>query len=72
MLCAPQDLLRVLCAAAEYDDLPVRHNEDRLNTAMAGQVRWPTDTRTSGELGGGGGLSGIPQHTPMAPLRSNL
>ncbi|GAB4820015.1 hypothetical protein N2152v2_007061 [Parachlorella kessleri] len=42
-----QGLLRVLCAASEYDELPVRHNEDRLNTVMAGQVRWPTDTRTS-------------------------
>lgn len=47
LLCL-QALLRVLCAASEYDDLPVRHNEDRLNTALAEQVRWPTDTRTSG------------------------
>eukprot|EP00887_Chlorella_sp_A99_P000213 scaffold13.g213.t1 len=40
-------LLWVLCSAAEYDELPVRHNEDRLNTVLAGQVRWPVDTRTA-------------------------
>lgn len=26
-----EELLRVLCGAYEYDQLPVRHNEDSLN-----------------------------------------
>ena len=43
-----QGLLWVLCSAAEYDELPVRHNEDRLNTVLAGQVRWQVDARTAG------------------------
>lgn len=52
--CRPcaQALLPVLCAAAEYDELPVRHNEDRLNVILAQSVRWPVDTRTAGESGG--------------------
>ncbi|KAL4422681.1 hypothetical protein ABPG75_008878 [Micractinium tetrahymenae] len=40
-------LLPVLCGAAEYDELPVRHNEDRLNVILAQSVRWPVDTRTA-------------------------
>lgn len=43
-----QSLLPVLCAAAEYDELPVRHNEDRLNVVLNQSVRWPADTRTAG------------------------
>lgn len=43
-----QDLLPVLCAAAEYSELPVRHNEDKLNVQLAREVRWPTDSRTAG------------------------
>lgn len=34
-----KDLLQVLCDAAEFDDLPVRHNEDNLNEELARQVR---------------------------------
>lgn len=52
LLLPPQDLLPVLCAAAEYDELPVRHNEDKLNVVLAQQVRWAVDTRTAGEPGG--------------------
>lgn len=44
----PQSLLPVLCAAAEYAELPVRHNEDKLNVVLSQQVRWPTDSRTAG------------------------
>lgn len=32
-------VLEVLCGASEYDELPVRHNEDMLNTQLAKQVR---------------------------------
>ena len=41
----PLQVLHVMCAVAEYDELPVRHNEDKINTALAGEVRWPTDAR---------------------------
>ncbi|KAL4525728.1 hypothetical protein Ndes2526B_g09336 [Nannochloris sp. 'desiccata'] len=41
-----QDVLRVLCSAAEYAELPVRHNEDQLNAGLAGQVRYPPDLKT--------------------------
>jgi hypothetical protein len=40
-------VLHVLCGVAEYDELPVRHNEDKINTTLAGDVRWPTDTRSA-------------------------
>ncbi|CAK9255752.1 unnamed protein product [Sphagnum jensenii] len=39
-------LLHVLCGAAEYDELPVRHNEEKLNEGLAKQVRWAVDTRS--------------------------
>ena len=41
------EVLHVLCAVAEYDELPVRHNEDKINTTLSGEVRWPTDARTA-------------------------
>jgi len=44
-----EDMLRVLCNAAEYDELPVRHNEDKLNAAMLGQVRFPPAMHTVGK-----------------------
>lgn len=44
-----EDMLGALCSAAEYAELPVRHNEDKLNAGMAGQVRFPPDMRTVGE-----------------------
>ena len=31
-------LLHVLCGVAEYDELPVRHNEDKVNAELARQV----------------------------------
>eukprot|EP01094_Clydonella_sp_ATCC50884_P027738 TRINITY_DN8091_c1_g1_i2.p1 TRINITY_DN8091_c1_g1~~TRINITY_DN8091_c1_g1_i2.p1 ORF type:complete len:1749 (+),score=740.80 TRINITY_DN8091_c1_g1_i2:384-5249(+) len=34
-----ESLLSVLCATAEYDELPVRHNEDLLNEQLAEEVR---------------------------------
>ncbi|KAL6068513.1 activating signal cointegrator 1 complex subunit [Balamuthia mandrillaris] len=40
-----QSLLKVLCDASEYDELPVRHNEDKLNEELATQVPWPVDAR---------------------------
>ncbi|KAK9470510.1 Sec63-domain-containing protein [Dipodascopsis tothii] len=33
--------LRVLCEAVEYDELPVRHNEDLLNIEMSKTTRFP-------------------------------
>ena len=34
-------VLDVLCAVAEYDELPVRHNEDKLNMTLSASVRFP-------------------------------
>ncbi|KAK3240835.1 activating signal cointegrator 1 complex subunit [Cymbomonas tetramitiformis] len=39
--------LMVLCGAAEYDELPVRHNEDRVNAELAKEVRMQVDLRTA-------------------------
>jgi len=41
-----EQLLEVLCSAAEFDELPVRHNEDKLNLQLAEEVRWRVDMRT--------------------------
>jgi len=38
-----QSLLNVLTQVAEYDELPVRHNEELLNEEMASQVRHEVD-----------------------------
>jgi activating signal cointegrator complex subunit 3 len=46
---APQDVLGALCDAAEYAELPVRHNEDKLNAGLAGQVRFAPDISKVGE-----------------------
>ena len=35
------DVIRVMCAAKEFDELPVRHNEDVLNAQMIPQLRHP-------------------------------
>ena len=40
-------VLHVMCAVAEYDELPVRHNEDKINLTLAQEVRWPTPTKSS-------------------------
>jgi len=40
-----RELLTILCDATEYDDLPVRHNEDKLNGELAEKVKWEVDTR---------------------------
>ncbi|KAH6557931.1 hypothetical protein KP509_1Z085500 [Ceratopteris richardii] len=40
-----EDLLLTLAGAAEYDELPVRHNEDKLNGLLAKDVRLSVDTR---------------------------
>lgn len=37
---------QALVAAPEYDELPVRHNEDKLNAAMARTARCPVDARS--------------------------
>ena len=39
-------VLDLLCGAAEYDEMPVRHNEDKLNAQMLQQVRWPLKNLT--------------------------
>ncbi|EIE24813.1 Sec63-domain-containing protein [Coccomyxa subellipsoidea C-169] len=41
------ELLGALCAAAEYDELPVRHNEDKLNMTLSAEVRFPIDARSA-------------------------
>jgi len=38
-------LLRVLCDASEFDELPVRHNEEHVNAQMAKELPWPVDER---------------------------
>jgi len=35
------DILTILADATEYDELPVRHNEDKINEQLADKVRWP-------------------------------
>lgn len=40
-----QELLTTLCNTREYEDLPVRHNEDKLNAELAEHVPWAVDTR---------------------------
>jgi activating signal cointegrator complex subunit 3 len=39
-------VLDLLCGAAEYDELPVRHNEDRVNAELAPLVRWSLNPKT--------------------------
>ena len=34
---------RVLCSTKEYEELPVRHNEEKLNAELAKQVPWSVD-----------------------------
>jgi activating signal cointegrator complex subunit 3 len=38
-------LLQVLCDASEYDELPVRHNEDTMNGELAEKLPLPVDSR---------------------------
>ena len=38
-----ESLLNTLCAAAEYDELPVRHNEEFHNEELAKEVRYEVD-----------------------------
>eukprot|EP00727_Mastigamoeba_balamuthi_P005510 m51a1_g1579 putative activating signal cointegrator 1 complex subunit 3 (2006) ;mRNA; r:104604-111515 len=40
-----EELLNILSDSAEYDGLPVRHNEDLLNAQLAEQARMPVDDR---------------------------
>jgi len=35
------DILTTLSDATEYDELPVRHNEDKINEKLAEKIRWP-------------------------------
>lgn len=44
----PKDILDSLCSAMEYEELPVRHNEDKLNAGMVDVVRYPPDIATVG------------------------
>ena len=41
-----EELLECLCAAAEFDELPVRHNEDALNLELADEVPVRVDLNT--------------------------
>ncbi|CAI5520447.1 unnamed protein product [Closterium sp. Naga37s-1] len=41
-----ETVLHVLCGAAEFDELPVRHNEEFVNAELAKHVRWKVDHRT--------------------------
>ena len=34
-------VMDVLCSASEYDELPVRPNEDRLNATLSQELRFP-------------------------------
>ena len=36
-------LLRVLCDASEFSELPVRHNEEHVNAQMANELPWRVD-----------------------------
>lgn len=38
-----KSLLEILSNTSEYDELPVRHNEDKLNEELSKQVLWPGD-----------------------------
>ena len=40
-------MLGLLCAVAEYDEMPVRHNEDKLNLTLSQAVRHPIDPKTA-------------------------
>ena len=40
-------VLGLLCSVAEYDEMPVRHNEDKLNLTLSGAVRYKTDPRSA-------------------------
>ena len=42
------DLVRLLCDAFEFAELPVRHNEDLLNAELAGTLPWETDPDSFG------------------------
>ncbi|CAM6105785.1 unnamed protein product [Calypogeia fissa] len=42
---SPETLLHVLCGAGEYDELPVRHNEENFNEALSKEVRYAIDKR---------------------------
>uniref|UniRef100_A0A7S3G5F7 RNA helicase n=1 Tax=Palpitomonas bilix TaxID=652834 RepID=A0A7S3G5F7_9EUKA len=41
-----EDLLAVLAEAAEFDELPVRHNEDKLNATLASTCRYSVDANS--------------------------
>lgn len=40
-------LLKLMCEAKEFDELPVRHNEDKLNMELAANVPLPIDARNA-------------------------
>lgn len=39
-------VLSLLCAVAEYNEMPVRHNEDKLNLTLSNAVRYNIDKKT--------------------------
>lgn len=40
-----QAVLGAACGVSEYDELPVRHNEDKVNMGLSADVRWPIPAR---------------------------
>jgi activating signal cointegrator complex subunit 3 len=44
--CDMPRLLKLLCDVTEYDEIPVRHNEEKLNAELAQQLPLPVDART--------------------------
>ena len=39
-------MLSILTKTSEYEELPVRHNEDNLNSELAKRVPWAVDSRS--------------------------
>jgi hypothetical protein len=42
-----QSLIKVICDAYEFAELPVRHNEDVLNAKLSASLPWPIDLSTT-------------------------
>lgn len=38
-----------MCHSSEYDEFPVRHNEDKIDALLAQKVRWEVDMTKVGE-----------------------
>lgn len=47
-------LIRILCDATEYDELPVRHNEDLMNERLENSLNIPINAPETDSIGFGG------------------